>query len=103
MLTALWVDALKGICAFVEDVQNRSKQGSYQTLLMVKFTGETRFCCRGRGEREEGTEDNKGCCLTGEDLPPRESTGTQERKAAMWDMTGVLWSQMVVVGGCEFA
>lgn len=80
MLTALWVDALKDICAFVEDVQNPSRQGSYQTLVMTKFTAESRFCCRGRGEREEGTEDNKGWCLPEENLPTRESTGSQGRQ-----------------------
>lgn len=80
------MDAFKDIGAFVEDVQTPSRQGSYQSLVMTKFTGETRSCCRGREEREEGTEDNKGCCLPGEDLPSRESTGTQGRK----DMIGML-------------
>lgn len=100
-LTALWVDALKGICAFVEDVQNPTRQGSYQTLVMTEFTGETRSCCRGRGEREEGAGENKGCCLPGEDLPCRE--GTQGRRAAMWDVFGMLCSQVVEAGVCEFA
>lgn len=38
-----------------------------------------------------------------EDLPSRGCTGTQGRKAAMWDMAGMLWSQMEVVGVCESA
>lgn len=60
VLTASWVDALRDICALVEDVHNPSRQGSYQTLITTQVTGENRQNQVWlQEEREEGTIKNK--------------------------------------------
>lgn len=109
VLTASWVDALRDICALVEDVHNPSRQGSYQTLITTQVTGENRQNQVWlQEEREEGTIKNKWMLFprwgwTTTSWACRESTSMQGRKAVVWDTTGVPWPQRVEIGVCGFA
>ena len=70
MLTASWVDALRDVCALAEDVLNPSRQGSYQTLITAKVTGESRQNWvrlqeeRGEGGRDWGEQMDAVCQVT---------------------------------------